>query len=141
LRFGNDLEGRRLRRPRYRAENNPSLVIGEDFGETSTSSVESLSRAAPGRRKRLPSKFFARLSHRLRDTLGTASLLAVMARPPPSIQERAPLPRQAVIHPFPLRVPDPACPLPSRQVCRSVPARSCRLGTSLSAKNRPSPIR
>ena len=74
LRFGNDLEGRRLRRPRYRAENNPSLVIGEDFGETSTSSVESLSRAAPGRRKRLPSKFFARLSHRTRDTLSLAAV-------------------------------------------------------------------
>ena len=66
LRFGSDLEGRRLRRPRYQAENNPSLVIGEDFGE--------LSRATPGRRKRLPSKFFARLSHRTRDTLSLAAV-------------------------------------------------------------------
>ena len=58
LRFGSDLEGRRLRRPRYQAENNPSLVIGE----------------APGRRKRLRSKFFARLSHRTRDTLSLAAV-------------------------------------------------------------------
>jgi len=40
LRFGNELEGRRLRRPRYRDEPSPLLGIDEDFGE--------LSRAAPG---------------------------------------------------------------------------------------------
>src|SRR6516162_1085409 len=47
------LQGAWLATPWYRGEHSPLLGIDEDFGE--------LSRAAPGRRKRLPSKFFARL--------------------------------------------------------------------------------
>jgi hypothetical protein len=56
--FGNELEGRRLRRPRYRGENSPFAGHWRKFG----------------RRKRLPSKLFAHLSHRLRDTHSLAAV-------------------------------------------------------------------
>src|SRR6516225_6433300 len=63
-----------------------------------------------------------------------------LGKSPPLIHQHASLPTQAWIHPFQLRVLDPACPLPSHQVCRSIPVRSCRPGTSSSGKNQPSPI-
>ena len=37
LRFGNELEGRRSRRPRYRGEHSPMLGIGEAPGGASAS--------------------------------------------------------------------------------------------------------
>ena len=45
LRFGSDLEGRRLRRPRYRGEDSPLLGIGEAPGGASAS-PPSFSRAS-----------------------------------------------------------------------------------------------